>query len=233
MATLGVVVVVVLVFFFIFHLPYRATSIHICPNTSCSSTGPIIRFPFFLPNRQPLWCGYPGFEVSCNNRSQTIITLPYIGDFVIKRIDYAAQEMWINDPENCLPKRFLGLNNTSYNPFHLWNYTFLNCSSHTNSSTIPMFMPVSCLSGKNYTVGVVLSRDLDGSTFADCRVIETIVVPRELQASSDLSRDLPWPWIGGDCGSCEERGGFCGFKSDTSLEVGCSLDPPSHGMFII
>ncbi|KAK9274563.1 hypothetical protein L1049_021812 [Liquidambar formosana] len=221
-----------IIIFFFFYLSNRATSIQICPNSSCSIAGPTIRFPFWLSNRQPYRCGYPEFDLLCNNRSQTIINLPLAGFFIVKRIDYVTQQVLINDPENCLPKRFLedfNIATSIFSPSNPRNYTFFNCSSDASKL---MFSPISCLSGENYTVVAVPSTFLStgGFNFPYCREIKTVKLPRRWPTSSGLSSNIELTWSVPECGSCELRGGVCGFKSDDSFDVGCSVNPPSHGL---
>lgn len=62
-----------------------------CNPTSCSPTGPQIRFPFRLRDRQPARCGFPGFDLTCNNKNQTLIQLASARSFVVKQISYALQ----------------------------------------------------------------------------------------------------------------------------------------------
>ncbi|KAK6802597.1 hypothetical protein RDI58_000377 [Solanum bulbocastanum] len=46
-----------------------------CRESRCGSYGPSIHFPFRL-RHQPEYCGYPGFELSCDRENQTILKLP-------------------------------------------------------------------------------------------------------------------------------------------------------------
>ena len=48
-----------------------------CKEQSCSPDGPAIRFPFRLKD-QPHHCGYPGFEVSCTEKNQTVGVHPHV-----------------------------------------------------------------------------------------------------------------------------------------------------------
>lgn len=94
-----------------------------------------------------------GFNLSCNSRNQTILSLPYYGDFVVYFIDYFLQSLLIKDPDGCLPRRFLNQSFTLLgSPFHFEfynNYTFYNCSEET---IYKRARRVSCLSGDNFTV---------------------------------------------------------------------------------
>ncbi|KAG2310451.1 hypothetical protein Bca52824_022008 [Brassica carinata] len=123
-----------------------------CTNAVCRHGDPIIRFPFRLKPHQLKSCGYDkGFDLACgsNGVNRTTITLPFSGDFTVEMIDYAAQEIWINDPHNCLPKRILTLN-LSATPFagvYARRFTFFNCLTSEYLRFRPL-NPITCLSDK-------------------------------------------------------------------------------------
>lgn len=198
--------------FFLF-LFFTASSANICKTTYCDDLirSPLVEFPFQLntTSRQAKRCGYPGFNLSCNSRNQTILSLPYSGDFVVYFIDYFLQSLLIKDPDGCLPRRFLNQSFTLLgSPFHFEfynNYTFYNCSEET---IYKRARRVSCLSGDNFTVWKTSSPFTELQQ--QCLVI--LNAPIEVQ--------LTWS-----------------FKSDAGLEVGCfnvasaASTPPSTGMF--
>ncbi|KAF8369471.1 hypothetical protein HHK36_032511 [Tetracentron sinense] len=86
-------------FFFFFFGFYTATGTENCVNSTCGANRPIIRFPFRIKDRQSDRCGYPGFELTCNDQNETILELPFSGKFRVKGIEYDAQEIRINDPD--------------------------------------------------------------------------------------------------------------------------------------
>ena len=195
-------------FFFMFFLPN--TSAQICEASYCD--GMInslisVEFPFQLINTpRPKRCGYPGFNLSCNNGNQTILTLPYSGDFVVEDINYMDQSIEIRDPDECFPGRFLRQNFTlSGSPYQLYpnNHTFYNCSNMT-SYGIPR---VSCLSDDNFTVLATVFSD------------EWLRLHCQVILNAPISVKLSWSQP--SCEDCEWRGKECALKSDTSLEVGC------------
>lgn len=92
----------------------RSTSGETCSPSFCGSSwlSPAIQFPFKLRgDGESERCGYPdpGFEVYCSTKmeNQTLIYLPMAGEFEVKSISYYDHKLWINDPDDCLPKRFL------------------------------------------------------------------------------------------------------------------------------
>ncbi|KAK9287630.1 hypothetical protein L1049_016067 [Liquidambar formosana] len=44
---------------------------HDCSESRCKHHGPAIRFPFRRKGLQPDHCGYPGFDLGCNEKKQT------------------------------------------------------------------------------------------------------------------------------------------------------------------
>ncbi|KAK3228054.1 hypothetical protein Dsin_007916 [Dipteronia sinensis] len=227
-------------FFFFFLIFFSAihisTSVNTCP-VSCSATGlgPVIRFPFRLKD-QPLPCGYPKFELSCNNRSQTILNIHKLGNFTVQNINYESQTIWINDPDYCLPERFLrsfSLSDTPFRVEYLMEYTFYNCSSVGITETdFPGSRVISCMSGDKFTVVAVPTYrfNVSGQGITGlCRVIDTVVMPVFWPSWSGLEQGVPLKWDRPDCKSCEERGGTCGFTNDFTpiLSVVCANHPGS------
>ncbi|GMP96656.1 hypothetical protein CsSME_00045194 [Camellia sinensis var. sinensis] len=211
---------------------YKASSVDICEPTSCAASEPVIRFPFRLKTGQPDSCGYPGFDLSCNNQTQTVLTLPHSGEFTVTHIDYLQQWISINDPNFCLPNRVqnLSLSHSPFKPAFLKNYTFLNCSAHNWSDyTMHRFEPVFCLSkNPNYTVMVVDTDSFSGQDVpAACLNMSSVSAPvAEFAAvyrdSVNPSGDLLLTWTSPMCWPCEAAGGSCGLLSDSGVEIGCS-----------
>ncbi|KAL5746528.1 hypothetical protein ACOSP7_027674 [Xanthoceras sorbifolium] len=219
-----------LVFFLLFFSSYSvaATINKTCISAACGRGEPVIRFPFRLNNRQPQSCGYPGFTLSCDSTDQTVLELPS-GKFIVQGIDYSTQELWINDydPNNCLPKKILSLN-LSGSPFtasYSQQFTFFNCSFDYYRYNLN---PVACLSGQNYTVLATSSvRVFNFLLSSSCNIFASVQVPVDWPfyqpiMSSDLGDDLRLTWGKPRCAKCEKRGAHCGFKSNSSLEIGCS-----------
>ncbi|THG08542.1 hypothetical protein TEA_005081 [Camellia sinensis var. sinensis] len=214
---------------------YKASSVDICEPTSCAASEPVIRFPFRLKTGQPDSCGYPGFDLSCNNQTQTVLTLPHSGEFTVTHIDYLQQWISINDPNFCLPNRVqnLSLSHSPFKPAFLKNYTFLNCSAHNWSDyTMHRFEPVFCLSkNPNYTVMVVDTDSFSGQDVpAACLNMSSVSAPvAEFAAvyrdSVNPSGDLLLTWTSPMCWPCEAAGGSCGLLSDSGVEIGCSSPP--------
>ncbi|OMO79766.1 Zinc finger, RING-type [Corchorus capsularis] len=216
-----------IIFFFSFLFHFQPSkSVEIC-QVSCGMQ--LIRFPFQL-NDQPDRCGYPGFNLSCRNEVQTTLTLPFSGNFTVVNIDYIFQNIWINDPDHCVPKRLLQGLNLSGTPFDLLyprSYTFFNCSSVSSIVLPAAARRISCLSGGNFSVVAIPADRLHDSfkslSSTSCSEIATVLVPLSWTGWSDpAGYGIRLTWNEPDCMSCEARAGTCMFKRDTGLDVGCS-----------
>ncbi|KAJ4849495.1 hypothetical protein Tsubulata_005807 [Turnera subulata] len=237
-------------FFFLPLLPLLVTSLDTCWWDSCSESETLIRFPFSLHTTNSR-CSYPGFSnlLSCNAtaHNRTTLTLPRgSGSYYVRFIDYTSQEVVIQDPGNCMARRFLetplDLYNTPFVPeYFMRTFTFFNCSSNSSSAAAALRgagrtgRRVSCMSNKNYTVVAVLN-DFEGQV--------VLPQPSSLPSCEVMARSVPvpvpWPrgtesgtrlvWWDPDCRSCEQAGGTCGFKSDDVLETGCFDVPSKEGI---
>ncbi|RDY08687.1 putative RING-H2 finger protein ATL21A, partial [Mucuna pruriens] len=211
-------------------------SIETCLDSFCQSEEPVIRFPFRIEGKHAEACGYPGFRVSCSDNAQTLLNLPNWGQLRIKEINYAAQQLWVNDPNNCLPKRLLSLNlsNSPFDAVYHQQFTFFNCSFNLDYLA-RRYRPINCLSDSpNYAVFATPSPTVVVHLSSLCDLVRTVKVPvrspfYDRVLSSDLSDDLRLSWDSPPCGRCESHGGRCGFKSNDTSELDCS-GVPSKGI---
>ncbi|XP_017628636.1 putative RING-H2 finger protein ATL21B [Gossypium arboreum] len=162
-----------------------------------------INFPFQLKNRPNEYrCGYPGFDVSCNNQTDTIIAFPSSGNFTAQIIRNVEQIIEIGDPNGCLAKRLLegfDLSGTPFQTVYLQNFTLLNCSND-----VPFWYPefvtyISCLSSENnYTVAISVDRTDLFVPFSSCLEIATVSVSSLLKW--EFLTDTMWlTWNEPDC----------------------------------
>lgn len=212
--------------FFLFFLLSIIHASGYCPVSRCSINDISVRFPFRLEGQQPQYCGYPGFNLSCNNRSKAVLKLPYSGDFLVRGINYLTQQMQVYDSDNCLPKRLLSFN-LSGSPFvavAYQNYTFLSCPTQFVQSR---FTTIDCLSNSTTSVLATASMSIANALSKTCGIIMTLPIPVSWPIqydegySSELQDDLRLTWYSPACGDCEEQGGICGFKTNNTIETGC------------
>ncbi|ONI07421.1 hypothetical protein PRUPE_5G119300 [Prunus persica] len=217
------------IFTFFFFFPLVLASATTCGGSTCTADGPLVRFPFLLRDHQASSCGYPAFNLSCNNKNQTVLTLPSSsGDFIVQSIDYIDQTLTINDPDNCLLRRFLhhdiNLKNSLFSHANApENYTFVGCSSQKafwpwNSAPV-----IPCLTKYHYKVIYVVQTSsllhpdwippVPKILPAGCSKISTALVPF-LFDSEYLGVQLTW--YVPNCGSCEATGRVCGWENGTT-----------------
>lgn len=215
-----------------FHFLSAASSSELCTQSSCRRTEPTIRFPFRLQNLQPKSCGFPGFDLSCDAFNQTLVRLPNSGGFAVQGINYARQSIWLNDPDNCLPKRLLQFNLTGspFTGFFYQDFTLFNC---TFDYTRFKFDPITCLSGENYTVFASSSERSIRFLASRCTLVATVAVPVQWDffqpvETSDLSEDIRLTWGSPRCRRCESRGDWCGYRTVNSTVIQCT-DVGRHG----
>ncbi|KAJ6377810.1 hypothetical protein OIU78_028100 [Salix suchowensis] len=183
--------------------------------TSCGNRGVDIRFPFWIKDRQPDQCGYPGFALSCNERGDIVLELPPAGKLHIEKIDYRNQVIHASDPQRCLLRQ-----HSSYSSpvFHLQfkmskvNFTIFNCSL---TNTRPLNWMAPCLSTVHYDVLAVDSElSIEGTvSLLSCTKMYDLPVPHDIRLS----------WFSPNCGSCEATGKQCRLRKNniTELETEC------------
>ncbi|GKE08529.1 putative RING-H2 finger protein ATL21A [Tanacetum coccineum] len=190
-----------------------------CSPASCGPTEPQVRFPFRIIGRQPPWCGFPGFDLSCDKHNKTVIRLPSSShSYAVSRISYVSQVIYI-DPEFCRRNRIADFNLTDtpfeFNTVH--SYTFYNCSLQSYGFMYPA-VPFPCLSNANYSVIAVRTGIYaSGNMPVSCEVMKTISVP--VRWNGDIRAELGMLWFTPYCRSCEMEGRVCGLRSDEGETV--------------
>lgn len=233
-------------------LPLSTRSIPpVCLKTYCGSFEREllpIEFPFYLrgSNNESDRCGYPGFEVSCNDQKQALLTFQHGGEFVVTGISIEQQRVWINDPDECLPRRYLQNINLTDSPFQLdksrdfENLLFLNCTkSEVEESSFDPLQRIACLSNDQFTIIYTMNSPFQWNLPRCHEIIGSALVPI-IDHSQNLRRiweglhsDIILQWDKPLCGNCEadQR---CGFSTDTGLDVSCYDDrnvPSGQGIY--
>ncbi|KAL3645667.1 hypothetical protein CASFOL_010847 [Castilleja foliolosa] len=198
----------VFIFFSLFILALGRVETDKCKPTRCSKNGPKIKFPFRDKHLHPEYCGYPGFDVLCNEKKETVLVLPVSVQVVVKRINYVSQQVDLYDPDQCLAKMLPHLN-LSTSQFHflkkyyLHNFTLFNCSG----SKRYIRYPIPCLDGSRYhSYAVDSEEDMNYDPLTSCTKIHEIPnVPRRVFMKNALHLE----WYEPACGSCEAHGKRC------------------------
>lgn len=192
--------------------------------SSCSEQGPLVQFPFRLKD-QPHSCGYPGFELACVQKKQTMLTmleLPNSVKLMVKKINYKSQEIVVQDPDHCLSRQLLNFNpNASLFRFKLENnfpqkhkevvqdFTIFNCSSPKEESDY--FQPIRCAVG-NSVYAVPSSSHLCSLDLFSCHGIYRAYLPYEILVGES---DFTMTWKKSICENCEAQGKLCRLRPET------------------
>ncbi|KAH0996736.1 hypothetical protein GBA52_020600 [Prunus armeniaca] len=86
-----------------------------CRETRCRPDGPAIRFPFRLKGRQPIHCGFRGFDLSCTEYNETMLEMASSTKLLVDDINYRSHAIRGRAYDGCLPRE-LFYRNGSY-PF--------------------------------------------------------------------------------------------------------------------
>jgi len=192
---------------------------------SCGNHGLDIRFPFWIKDRQPKQCGYPGFDLSCNEMGDIVLELPGAVKLYIDKIDYKNQVIYATDRQGCLRSQHPNFYSSG---FHIQfkmskdNSTIFNCS--LNNATSPL--RIACLSTHQYDVLAVDSEQSidDNELLLSCTKMYDLPVQRDIRLS----------WSNPSCVDCEETGKQCRLRVNRSseLETECyGLPRPKKGIF--
>ncbi|XP_047340296.1 putative RING-H2 finger protein ATL21A [Impatiens glandulifera] len=202
-----------------------------CKSSYCTNDNLQIRFPFLLKGEQDENCGYPGFNLTCNSQGLPSIDLPFSGRFLVQNISYNQQVILLYDPDNCLPKRLIGLN-LSGSPFmgnYYREYSLLSCPFGFNSS---LSYTVNCLSNSTNTVIVVKAEYYEPFIFPNCKKMVVFNVPFPgddyIFQSFYYNFDYMWlTWNNPHCRYCEMDYGVCGPTSTFGQDFECIYPNPA------
>ncbi|KAK2421465.1 rust resistance kinase Lr10 [Trifolium repens] len=195
-----------------------------CRESSCGHNQPIIRFPFQLIKDSQDQCVYPKFCLYCTENKNTMLLLPTPSgpvEFFVPQIDYELNLILISDPENCLTKKLLKLNSSSFLPYRFYSeskekISFFNCSSvrkqhlrnldliNQNSqdmTTCPIYASSSDES--------VIELDLESCT-------KMFDVSRNFSAMDLRSNQLSLSWPIPNCTVCSAKGKKCRWKNNAT-----------------
>lgn len=234
---------------FIFHFTLLATQtlsldpkFKACEPKSCGK-GPEISYPFYLSEKQDSSCGYPSFEISCDDE----LELPLLGisgeDYVIKNISYSTQSFQVvnskayHDP--CpSPMHNLTLHRTpfSVSPSHI-NFTMLyNCSDYMPYDF--KIYHLTCSGNTSLPSFGVFQREMK-KKFPSRLCQKLVDVPVSASGESDvnlslgmtyveiLKRGFVLNWNAHSCFRCNSSGGRCG-TYDKEFVCLCPDGPNIH-----
>ena len=200
--------------------PYFQT----CSVPKTCGDGQAIRFPFYIPDKQNSFCGYPGFDLSCNNNGHPTILISNT-NYTIHEIFYQNETLRVSNSDlsnpnsSCLP--FINSISLPGGLFDLApNQTilslFYNCSSSVHESWSSELYP-SCY-GENDTVLALSRQDpkLISNVSMECKA--SVLAPVEaygggIGIGESLRNGFVLKWKASNCSICEDSGGDCGFDN--------------------
>lgn len=194
-----------------------------CKVPSCSPHGPAIKFPFRRKD-QPYHCGYPGFVISCTEKNQTILELPYSAKLSVDQINYKSREIVVHDPEFCLQRQLQNLTLSAY-PFQLIpdssnslrvysmdDFTFFSCSP--NKEYRYQFMSIPCrFPHRNPVYAVSSDSSLDELDLSSCHKLYSLSLPYSI---FNGKYNFYFTWSESICRNCEKTGKNCRLKSNSN-----------------
>lgn len=197
-----------------------------CAPRSCGN-GPYIGYPFWIHGEQDSFCGYPNFEITCNE-STPILNISDI-NYIIKNISYLDHSfVVVNDAvyeETCpAPLQNITLHRT---PFNLSSDNvdfsfFYNCTEEPDYPTYS----VSCAGNASFYSFAVFHKDILESNYSieSCQsfVDAPVYMGNNVNFSSLLETNYTeilksgfvLNWTAHSCSQCESSGGRCGYDNN-------------------
>ncbi|GJZ13313.1 concanavalin A-like lectin/glucanase [Tanacetum coccineum] len=186
------------------------------PRKSCGD-GMNVSFPFYIRNLQPSYCGYPGFELDCNNNGSSLIIQISGNNYLVDRINYEGKYLQLrNSPTTCpLAIKNLTFDNNDDVIFRLYSNEkvvfLMNCDiSQLPNKNLTRYRIGSCdqlvMDYDNWNLGIGMEvctqmvvapvRGIDFGTWVD---------------GGNYKEVMKWGfillWDAQDCSTCTQSGG--------------------------
>ncbi|KAK6249687.1 hypothetical protein SCA6_003692 [Theobroma cacao] len=210
-----------------------------CMPRSCGN-GPNISYPFWISEEQESYCGYPNFEITCEEKNPVLAISE--DSFIIKDIFYNNNSLLVvtaavSEDDCPTPRQNLSLDRT---PFSL-NLVNVNLSFLYNCEKRPEYhtYPVSCASNASFHSFAVFHKEgLEKTNYSLDSCQSLIDAPvyinddvdfaslLEMNYTQVLSMGFVLNWTAHSCSNCKRSGGRCGF--DNTSEFVCFCSDGSH-----
>ncbi|CAH8381336.1 unnamed protein product [Eruca vesicaria subsp. sativa] len=217
-----------------------------CEPKSCGK-GPKISFPFYLSGKQKPFCGYPSFELTCDDDQE----LPLLGiageEYVIKNISYENHSLQVvnsrvsHDP--CpSPMHNLTLHRTPFSVISSnTNFSILyNCSDNLPKGF--KTYPITCYDNKSLpSFGVFQGENLGKEniyTSSSCQKQVDVPVSASGKTNVNMSLGISYVdvlkrgfvlnWDAHSCVRCNSSGGRCGHNISKEFVCFCPNGPKIH-----
>lgn len=229
---------------------------HECRNANCSRYGPEIRFPFWIIDKQPEQCGYPGFGVLCHE-GETLLHIEYLANTSLQgtqiflsnnlslfEIDYKSQKIVLGESGYSFTNNLKLVSTSTSLPSALFHFgkirpenvdqiydkpntTFFNCSS-----TIQHSIPAMLTYPGGQTFPVDCLHDFTDNNYyyiTNCTKVFSSSLPFNLLDSYYFEMEWSIP----DCRECEAKGEYCELMNNITGSNGTACVPKPQGKWII
>jgi len=209
-----------------------------CIESSCGHTQPFVKFPFEIvkESSQDQFVYPKEFSLYCTENKKTMIVLSTTSGpvkFVVTNIDYESQIISISDPDNCLPKKFLILNNSSFEPYRFGSesdgkISFFNCSSVRNQHLRNQYQ-TSQESQDMITCPIYATE-----SYEDIVDMDLVYCPKMFDVKTSImvselrSNLLSLSWSKPSCAKCEAKGMKCKWQNHTKHGIECFYCNPKQ-----
>ncbi|KAL3751339.1 hypothetical protein ACJRO7_012200 [Eucalyptus globulus] len=194
----------------------ESSSYEACEPRNCGTDDFHLSYPFYILGEESNLCGYPGFEITCQEKKATY------GSYAVKSISYNESSIELVSPRDtsCFaPRPFPWLPDNAFlvdsvsrhfkllffydctDPSFPFNTFSVNCTSNaTDNTSVALMFP-------NYKYP---EENISNQTFKDLDYRE--LLHKGFQLKWDLSTS---------CTGCEKSGGRCGRSQDTNFQCYC------------
>ncbi|PRQ56303.1 putative glycerophosphodiester phosphodiesterase, protein kinase RLK-Pelle-LRK10L-2 family [Rosa chinensis] len=208
-----------------------------CTEARCSSYGPAIRFPFRLKGRQPVHCGYQGFDLSCTNGNQTLLEMPSSSKLFVTEIDYTSQTIDEEPALDCLDRDIF--NHSSSSAFkYVGNISLFSCPPSTvrdqyikdNFRCLARLSPCHGNPGNHIYAFWPSHCSIDSILLVSCTKVHDY---KDALAYAEGFSYMILHWSMPSCQHCEEKGKLCLLKNEftnpTDPQTQCLDVPKAKG----
>ncbi|KAK8487094.1 hypothetical protein V6N12_001596 [Hibiscus sabdariffa] len=208
-----------------------------CMPRSCGN-GPNISYPFWIFGENESFCGYPNFEITCEEKDPIL----KISDetYIIRDIFYNNNSLLVVNAvvheDGCpTPRKNVSLDRTpfSLSPDNV-NLSLYNCVAQPNYHTYP----VSCASNASFHSFAVFHKEALENTSYSIKSCQTLI-ESPVYVNGDVSfvsllgmnytdvlkLGFVLNWTAHSCSKCKRSGGRCGFSYTNEFVCFCSDGP--------
>lgn len=217
-----------------------------CVAKTCGD-GQNIGFPFYIENQQEAYCGYPGFNLSCNDKGNPVLKLSSGTKYIVEKIVYDNHSVLVsnaafsetNSDGSCTFPRIKNVSLPA--EFHLapdqkQAVLLYNCSNSLPAKLLRYKLLAGNCSSDDTVLGMFEDDSDSDSASKQCKesVVAPVAVDMNGEGMSDhigieemVRKGFLLKWNASDCSRCVESGGKCGFDVDT-FNVKCYCPDRPH-----